>query len=268
MEASDKEARPARHSEWNEDHWYELLESLVDSGILTWREVASLTLGHVNPSQVGTSIASKKSFQAHFPKRQCWSAVRNWHFEQTGQCADCGTRLELQADHVAPKEIVGAVGESVRIGFNGHSTEERKAAIEIGLKTAFERTGDLEKLPAALLDAITADLVRAIERGDEGAAKLAEVADRLDNMVLRCRRCNVIRRPSHANGGQTFLTAEAALMWLLLEKRPQSYEEFQNLCRIYGMTMANIRFEEAWAMARWLERLGLYEIASGGKHAP
>lgn len=179
---------------WGEKEWHLLLEWLVSSGLLTAKEIAALVLGHLNPSQVGTSIASKKTFQAHFPPRKTWAAVRQWHFDQPGVCTDCGTRLELQADHVDTRQ----------------------------------------------------------EHGDE--------ADRLDNMLLRCRRCNVIRRPSHAKGGLTNLTAEAALMWLLLVKRPTTYQEFEKLCRAYGMTMSNVRFQEAWAMARWLEREGRYEI--------
>jgi hypothetical protein len=39
-----------------------------------------------------------------------------------------------------------------------------------------------------------------------------------------------------------------------------TYQAYEVLCRRYGMTMANIRFKEAWAMARWLSREGLYEI--------
>jgi hypothetical protein len=60
-------------------------------------------------------------------------------YEQTGRCADSGTRLELQADHVKGRE-------------------------------EFE-------------DALDADFI--------------------ENMTLRCRRCNVIRRPSHEYGGLT-----------------------------------------------------------------
>lgn len=180
--------------EWTEEYWSALLEWLVRSGIVSWKEVTALVLGHLNPSQVGTSIASKKTFQAHYPPRETMRNVLAWHIEQTGKCADCGARLELQADHVIPRE----------------------------------------------------------ELGDD--------ADRLENMTLRCRRCNVIRRPSHRQGGKTYLTAEAALMWILLVKRPRTYQEYDALCRDYGMTMANIRFKEAWAMARWLERDGLYEI--------
>ena len=148
----------------------------------------------MNPSQVGTSVASKKTFQAHYPKRKCWEAVREWHFEQDGKCVDCGTRLELQADHIIPREELG------------------------------------------------------------------DSADRLDNLTLRCRRCNVIRRPSHKNGGLTYLTSESALMWILFTKQPTTYQEFDQLCRSYGLTMANIRFQEAWAMAKWLEREGKYLI--------
>lgn len=190
---------PPSDADWTEDNWRSLITWFIDSGMLTARELAALMLGHLNPSQVGTSIASKKTFQAHFPPKKTMQAVIKWHFEQAGKCADCGTRLELQADHVVPREVDG------------------------------------------------------------------DRADRLDNMTLRCRRCNVIRRPSHKHGGKTFLTAEAALMWILFVKRPTSYQDFERLCRYYGMTMANIRFQEAWAMAHWLRREGLYSISKDSK---
>jgi hypothetical protein len=79
-------------------------------------------------------------------------------------------------------------------------------------------------------------------------------ADFIENMTLRCRRCNVIRRPSHEFGGLTYLTAEAALMWILLVIRPRTYLDYVRLCRLYGMTMSDIRMAEAWAMAHWLSR--------------
>ena len=129
------------------------------------KEIASLVLGSLNPSQVGTSIASNKNFQKNYPPRKTWQAVRQWHFDQSGKCLDCETRLELQADHVIPKEELG------------------------------------------------------------------DAADQLDNMALRCRRCNVIKRPSHKKGGLTFLTTESALMWILLTKKPTTYEDFHDLCR-------------------------------------
>lgn len=193
------ESFPQKDSDWTEEHWRQLINWFIDSGLLSARELAALMLGHLNPSQVGTSIASKKTFQAHFPPRKIMQAVIQWHFEQSGKCADCGTRLELQADHVITRE----------------------------------------------------------DKGDE--------ADRLENMTLRCRRCNVIRRPSHKHGGKTFLTAEAALMWILFVKRPRTYQQFETLCREYGMTMANIRFQEAWAMAHWLRREKRYVINRDSK---
>lgn len=185
---------PEKDSQWTEDNWRRLIQWFTDTGLVTYQQVAALMLGHLNPSQVGTSIASKATFQKHFPPRQIMRAVIQWHFNQTGRCADCGSRLELQADHIETRE----------------------------------------------------------DHGDE--------ADRLENMTLRCRRCNVIRRPSHKHGGKTFLTTEAALMWILFVKRPTVYQEFKKLCRDYGLTMADIRFQEAWAMAHWLKRDGLYTI--------
>ena len=191
---------PDKDSDWTEGHWRKLIDWFINSGLLTVQELAALMLGHLNPSQVGTSIASKETFQAHFQPRKTMRAVIEWHFQQSGKCADCGTRLELQADHIIPRE------------------------------------------------------------------KLGDEADRLDNMTLRCRRCNVIRRPSHKRGGETFLTTEAALMWILFVKRPRTYQEFDRLCRSYGMTMANIRFQEAWAMAHWLKRESKYTIAEESKY--
>lgn len=185
---------PQKDSEWSEEHWEKFLHYLVDAGLVSFKEITALVLGHLNPSQVGTSIASKKTFQAHYPPRKTMKAVLAWHIDQLGKCVDCGTRLELQADHVVPRE----------------------------------------------------------ELGDK--------ADTLHNLALRCRRCNVIKRPSHSNGGKTFLTTESALMWILLFKKPTTYKEFETLCRDYGMTMANIRFKEAWAMAHWLYREGMYDM--------
>jgi hypothetical protein len=49
-------------------------------------------------------------------------------------------------------------------------------------------------------------------------------------------------------------------MWILFVKRPLTYQQYERLCRAYGLTMANIRFKEAWAMAHWLRREGLYDI--------
>lgn len=191
---------PASDREWTEEHWKSLVLYFVESGMVSFKELASLILGNLNPSQVGTSVASKKTFQSHYPKRKCWEAVRQWHFDQTGKCADCGTRLDLQADHIIPKEV------------------------------------------------------------------LHEAADTLDNLTLRCRRCNVIRRPSHKLGGKTYLTTEAALMWILFTKRPSTYQEYERLCRSYGLTMASVRFEEAWAMAKWLQREGKYYISEESKY--
>lgn len=191
---------PEHDREWSDSQWERLIDYLVSNKLVTYREIASLVLGHLNPSQVGTSVASKKTFQSHYPKRKCWEAVRQWHFDQTGKCADCGTRLELQADHIVPREELG------------------------------------------------------------------DAADHVDNLTLRCRRCNVIKRPSHKQGGQTFLTAESALMWILFTKRPKTYQEFAQMCRDYGLTMATVRFEESWAMAKWLEREGKYKIDPSSKY--
>ena len=194
------ESLPNSDMDYSEDDWKTIVDYLIANGLVQYREIASLLLGHLNPSQVGTSVASNKSFQSHYPKGKCWAAVRQWHFEQSGKCADCGTRLELQADHIIPKEELG------------------------------------------------------------------DAANTLENLTLRCRWCNVIKRPSHKQGGKTFLTAEAALMWILFTKQPSTYEEFASLCREYGLTMATVRFEEAWAMAKWLEKEGKYYISPDSKY--
>lgn len=91
-------------------------------------------------------------------------------------------------------------------------------------------------------------------------AELGAAADRLDNLQLLCKRCNAKKRPNFRNAGATHLTTEAGLMWILLTFRPTTYKEFERLCRAYGMTMASIRFQEAWAMAEWLAQDGRYTI--------
>mgnify|MGYP000263730368 CR=1 FL=1 len=175
---------------WTPDQWRGLLEQLIEKKLVTWKEVTALVLGQLNPPQVGTSLASNKGVQSHLPPKQAWQAVRSWLYEQPGYCEDCYTRLDLQVDHIIPKEEGGS--------------------------------------------------------------------DELGNFAIRCRRCNVCKRPSHKKGGLTFLSAEAALMWLLFVFKPATYEEYEELCRRYGLTMADIRFQEAWAMAVWLKREGKY----------
>ncbi|HEY7310658.1 MAG TPA: HNH endonuclease signature motif containing protein [Gemmataceae bacterium] len=85
-------------------------------------------------------------------------------------------------------------------------------------------------------------------------------ADTLANLQLLCKRCNVVKRESHLLGGLSFHTAQAALMWILLVKKPATYDAFKELCRRAGLTMADVRFQEAWAMAEWLRRDGLYPL--------
>lgn len=91
---------------------------------------------------------------------------------------------------------------------------------------------------------------------EEGAS--ADEADTLDNLQLLCKRCNVIKRPSHDFGGISFAPAQAVLIWVLLTERPPTREDFYRRCRAHGLTMANIRFDEAWAFAEWLKREGRY----------
>ena len=175
---------------WSDAEWFQLLQKLIDSGIGSWKDVTALVLGHLNPSQVGTSLASSEGFKRKYGKGNTMKVVMEWVYSQAGTCADCGSRLELQADHIEGRE---------------------------------QYTDPLD-------------------------------ADFIENMTLRCRRCNVVRRPSHEFGGLTFLTAEAGLMWILLVIRPRTFRDYLRMCRLYGMTMADIRMQEAWAMAHWLSR--------------
>lgn len=177
-------------STWTSEQWKALVEGLVEDGLVTWKEVAAIALGELNPPHVGTSLASNAHVKAVYGKRTTWPFVREWFYSQSGRCVHCGTRLGLQADHITP-----------------------------------------------------------VQQGGNWT---------LSNFQLLCRRCNVIKRPSHKKGGRTYLSAESALMWLLLVHRPRTYPEYKSLCRKYGLTMASIRFEEAWAMAEWLKREGKY----------
>ena len=251
--------RPQDDREWDEHHWRDLTEELVTRTLVSWKDISQLVLGHLNPPQVGTSLASKASFQRHYEKRKTWQAVCDWFYDQPGKCEDCGTLLELQADHKIPKQTVDAVGERMWSRLSNGSLP-RVATIVAEIKSQLTETYPDDEYPDELIQDIARELRDAIQVDDIGDSDFKSIADRLENMVLRCRRCNVIRRPSHREGGKTFLTTEAALMWLLLTKKPATYEEYDGLCRTYGLTMANIRFKEAWAMAQWLSRDGQYDI--------
>lgn len=183
---------PESDADWNEAHWRAFIDHLVENGLVTYKQIGAAVLGQLNPPQVGTRTCML--VKHNYPPRKAWQNVRSWFYERRGICEHCGTRLDLQTDHIIPREEIG------------------------------------------------------------------DAANRLDNFTLRCRRCNVVRRPSHAQGGVLNLTTASALMWILLTRRPRTYAEFHSLCRAYGMTMADIRFQEAWALAVWLNREGKYEI--------
>src|SRR5437867_596261 len=84
---------------WGDDEWLTLLQSLVKDLIVSWEEVAAVVLGQLNPSQTGTSLASSDGFKRKYGKGNTMKIVMDWAYKQNGQCADCGSRLELQADH-------------------------------------------------------------------------------------------------------------------------------------------------------------------------
>jgi hypothetical protein len=184
--------------DWSEHDWANFVQKLVHDQIVTWNEVAMAVCGELNPPQVGTAIASNPSFQAKFPPRETMRNVMAWFYSQPGKCANCGTRLFLEADHIKSKQ-------------------------------------------------------QFVEEGRD-----PKEADTLDNLQLLCKRCNVIKRPSHDLGGISFAPAQSVLMWILLTARPQTKAEFYSLCRAHGLTMASIRFDEAWAFAEWLKREGRY----------
>ena len=190
---------PDSDRDWTEDDWKAFFFYLINEMEISFEKVCSILLGELNPPQVATAIASNESFKSHYEKGKCWAATRKWFYNETGHCADCGTSLDLQADHIIPKEILG------------------------------------------------------------------EDANYITNLTLRCRRCNVIKRPSHKNGGKTFLTAQSALMWILFTQKPTTYQEYEKLCREYGLTMSTQRFEEAWAMAIWLAKEDKYKIDPSSK---
>ncbi|MBP2508540.1 hypothetical protein J2855_002175 [Agrobacterium tumefaciens] len=88
-------------------------------------------------------------------------------------------------------------------------------------------------------------------------------ADRLENFQLLTKRENVIKRGSHRLGGLSFAPAASVLIYILLEFKPKTIKEFIKICRSHGLTMSEIRMQEAWAFAIWLSRDGLYEIEAG-----
>lgn len=141
------------------------------------------------------------------------------------------------------------------------------ALTQAGFKENFESTEGGESLMRHVLRWLQSQSGRCVTCGTrlfleadhvETRADFGSAADRLDNLVLRCRRHNSGRR--HEKGGTTFLTASAALMWILLAIRPRNLPDFSRLCRLYGLTMAGVRFEEGWAMAHWLAKEDSFDI--------
>jgi len=119
---------------------------------------------------------------------------------------------------------------------------------------------------------LEADHIKSIESfikelepdADEKAmAKALKLADELANFQLLSKRQNVIKRGSHKLGGLSFAPAAAVMPYLILRFTPKTYQEFYKMCRHHGLTMADIRIKEGWALAWWLHKAGLYEISEG-----
>src|SRR5258708_7706849 len=83
--------------DWTEDDWRRLLDHLIAVGLVRVSDVTALVLGHLNPSQVGTSLASSIGFKRNYGKGNVMRMVREWFYRENGTCKDCGARLELQA---------------------------------------------------------------------------------------------------------------------------------------------------------------------------
>ncbi len=89
-----------REQDTKEEYWRGLLDGLVGEGLLRWRDITPLVLGHLNPPQVGTQLASSEGFKRQYGKGHTMRVVLHWLYTQEGRCQDCHSRLELQADHV------------------------------------------------------------------------------------------------------------------------------------------------------------------------
>lgn len=88
---------------WTEQDWQSFIAKLVNDKIVSWKEVATVVLGELNPPQVGTSLASNKLLQSYYPKRQAWQNVKKWLYMQPKGCCECGSLLRLEAEHKQAK---------------------------------------------------------------------------------------------------------------------------------------------------------------------
>jgi hypothetical protein len=68
-------------STWSEEQWLSLLENLVNAGVGSWKEITALVLGHLNPSQVGTSLASSEGFKRKYGKGNTMTAAADLNFK-------------------------------------------------------------------------------------------------------------------------------------------------------------------------------------------
>ena len=53
---------------WTDEDWRTLLDDLIRKKIVTWKGLTTLILGHLNPSQVGTSMASARALNGGMEK--------------------------------------------------------------------------------------------------------------------------------------------------------------------------------------------------------
>lgn len=98
---------PQRPLSLTESDWSSLVDSLVEDGLVTRKEVAETVLGAINPPQAATAVASKAVYQEQYPPRKTWQAVKEWLYDQGGRCIDCGTKVNLEIDHAIPRKEGG-----------------------------------------------------------------------------------------------------------------------------------------------------------------
>jgi hypothetical protein len=121
-------------------------------------------------------LASKKSFQRHFPQRKTWENVRRWNLEQDGTCVDCGNRLELQADHVISRQTVAKIGREIIESGEVLSPENANALKEkVGSLFTKEIKGsrDHDKVSDELQQMIGSDVVALLLEGIVETKELA-----------------------------------------------------------------------------------------------
>lgn len=86
----------------------DLVEGLIEAGVITWSDIAEEILQAMQPPQTATHVPQLDGIRELYESRQRWAPSRRWMYAQYGRCGECGALLSMTHDHVLSRDLLGS----------------------------------------------------------------------------------------------------------------------------------------------------------------